>query len=94
MIETSQRLLDYPFALEFELRDAANGQGYRIAQGQADGWLFYSSASVPGEIAVAATASGIHGPFFCQSLIQEQPENSKQSLPDHARRGMRRPLPS
>ncbi len=53
-----------PSALESELRDAANGQGYRIAQGQAVGWLFYSSASAPGEIAVAATASGLHGPFF------------------------------
>lgn len=64
MIDTGQRLFDYPFALESELRDAANGQGYRIAQGQAAGWLFYSSASAPGEIAVAATAAGLHGPFF------------------------------
>lgn len=61
---TDLRLLSYPFALESELRDAANGQGYRIAQGQAAGWLFYSSASAPGEIAVAATASGLDGPFF------------------------------
>jgi putative restriction endonuclease len=64
MIDTGQRLFDYPFALESELRDSANGQGYRIAQGQAAGWLFYSSTSAPGEIAVAATASGVHGPFF------------------------------
>lgn len=64
MNDTGQRILDYPFALASELRDAANGQGYRIAQGQAAGWLFYSSASAPGEIAVAATASGLHGPFF------------------------------
>jgi putative restriction endonuclease len=62
--DAGQRLFDYPFALESELRDAANGQGYRIAQGQAAGWLFYSSASAPGEIAVAATAAGLHGPFF------------------------------
>lgn len=61
---TGQRLFEYPFALESELRDAANGQGYRIAQGQAAGWLFYSSASAPGEIALAATASGLRGPFF------------------------------
>lgn len=62
--DTGQRLIDYSFALESELRDAANGQGYRIAQGQAAGWLFYSSASAPGEIAVAATSAGMAGPFF------------------------------
>lgn len=59
-----RRLQRYPFALESELRDAANGHGYRIAQGQAAGWLFYSSASAPGEIAVAATDAGLAGPFF------------------------------
>lgn len=64
MMDTGTRLFEYPFALESELRDAANGQGYRIAQGQAAGWLFFSSASAPGEIAVAATAAGIQGPFF------------------------------
>lgn len=64
MIDTTQRLFDYPFTLESELRDAANGQGYRIAQGQAAGWLFFSSASAPGEIAVAATDAGLAGPFF------------------------------
>lgn len=64
MIETQTRLTDYPFALESELRDAANEHGYRIAQGQAAGWLFFSSASAPGEIAVAATTNGMAGPFF------------------------------
>lgn len=58
------RLSSYPFALESELRDAANEHGYRIAQGQAAGWLFFSSASAPGEIAVAATAAGLNGPLF------------------------------
>lgn len=64
MKETQTRLTDYPFALESELRDAANEHGYRIAQGQAAGWLFFSSASAPGEIAVAATTNGMAGPFF------------------------------
>lgn len=64
MIDTSDRMPDYPFALESELRDAANEHGYRIAQGQAAGWLFFSSASVPGEIALGATKNGMSGPFF------------------------------
>lgn len=64
MNDTSVRLLDYPFALESELRDAANFHGYRVSQGQAAGWLFFTSASAPGEIAVAATSAGIAGPFF------------------------------
>jgi putative restriction endonuclease len=61
---TAARRSDYPFALESELHDAANEHGYRIPQGQAAGWLFFSSASVPGEIAVAATDAGMAGPFF------------------------------
>ncbi len=64
MISTQLRRSDYPFALESELRDAANEHGYRIPQGQAAGWLFFSSASAPGEIAVAATEAGLSGPFF------------------------------
>lgn len=64
MISTQSRRSDYPFALESELRDAANEHGYRIPQGQAAGWLFFSSASAPGEIAVAATDAGMAGPFF------------------------------
>lgn len=64
MISTQSRRSDYPFALESELRDAANEHGYRIPQGQAAGWLFFSSASAPGEIAVAATKHGMSGPFF------------------------------
>lgn len=64
MIDTNQRLRTYPFALGSELRDAANGQGYRVAQGEAAGWFFFTSASAPGEIAVAATTAGMAGPFF------------------------------
>lgn len=61
---TATRRVTYPFALESELRDAANEHGYRISQGQAAGWLFFTSASAPGEIAVAATEAGMAGPFF------------------------------
>ncbi|MEY9404582.1 putative restriction endonuclease [Bradyrhizobium japonicum] len=62
MIETSSRLDNYPFALASELRDAANEHGFRIGPEQASGWIFFRSASAPGEIAVAA--AGNDGPFF------------------------------
>lgn len=62
MIETSSRLDNYPFALASELRDAANEHGFRIGPEQANGWIFFRSASAPGEIAVAA--AGNDGPFF------------------------------
>jgi putative restriction endonuclease len=61
---TMSRRSIYPFALASELQDAANEHGYRIAQGQAAGWLFFSSTSAPGEIAVAATESDMSGLFF------------------------------
>ena len=62
--DTSQRLDSYPFALLSELRDAANEHGYRIGPEQAAGWLFFRSATAPGEIAVAATDAAMAGPFF------------------------------
>ncbi|MGK7057856.1 HNH endonuclease [Bradyrhizobium sp. 1050_B9_N1_2] len=62
MIETNSRLDNYPFALASELRDAANEHGFRIGPEQASGWIFFRSASAPGEIAVAA--AGNDGPFF------------------------------
>jgi hypothetical protein len=61
---TQIRLNNYPFELQSELRDAANEHGYRIGPEQAAGWLFFRSASAPGEIAVAAAAGGLAGPFF------------------------------
>ena len=64
MISTSDRLDTYPFELQSELRDAANGHGYRIGPEQAAGWLFFRSATAPGEIAVAATLAGMAGPFY------------------------------
>lgn len=63
-MDTSWRLDVYPFALQSELRDAANEHGYRIGPEQAAGWLFFRSATAPGEIAVAATSGGMAGPFF------------------------------
>lgn len=62
MIGPSSRLDHYPFALASELRDAANEHGFRIGPEQANGWIFFRSASAPGEIAVAA--AGYDGPFF------------------------------
>jgi len=64
LIDTTVRLKGYPVSLESELRDAANEHGYRIGPEQAAGWLFFRSASAPGEIALAATATGMDGPFF------------------------------
>lgn len=64
MIDTAARLKGYPVSLESELRDAANEHGYRIGPEQAAGWIFFRSASAPGEIALAATAAGMEGPFF------------------------------
>ena len=64
MTSTASRLGLYPFALQSELRDAANEHGYRIGPEQAAGWLFFRSATAPGEIAVAASESGMAGPFF------------------------------
>lgn len=64
MTTTAGRIDTYPFELQSELKDAANEHGYRIGPEQAAGWLFFRSASAPGEIAVAATSAGMAGPFF------------------------------
>jgi hypothetical protein len=64
MSDTLGRIELYPFELASELRDAANEHGYRIGPEQAAGWLFFRSATAPGEIAVAATGAGMSGPFF------------------------------
>ncbi|ASR08865.1 restriction endonuclease [Rhizobium leguminosarum bv. viciae] len=62
MIDTGQRLWVIPIVAESNLRDAAFDQGYRIGPEQAAGWLFFRSASAPGEIALAAVAAV--GPFL------------------------------
>jgi len=83
-MQASDRLDNYPFALQSELRDAANEHGYRVGPEQAAGWLFFRSASAPGEIALAATQDGLAGPFF---LIRALRGNWRQKLPAPAPRG-------
>lgn len=62
MTDTAQRLWNIPIVTESNLRDAAFDQGYRIGPEQAAGWMFFRSASAPGEVALAAVAAV--GPFF------------------------------
>ena len=81
MIDTAARLKAYPFSLESELRDAANEHGYRIGPEQAAGWMFFRSASAPGEIALAATAAGMDGPFF---LSVEHPGAAREIQAERA----------
>lgn len=54
---TDARLRSIPFAVDSELREAVYNHGYRRANGQADGWLFFRSDMVPCEIALAASAT-------------------------------------
>jgi len=67
MTSTEGRLAAYPFVLLSELRDAANEHGYRIGPEEAGGWVFFRSASAPGEIGLAA-ANGT-GPFFLSLIL-------------------------
>lgn len=62
MIDTSQRLVSLPATTESNFKDAAFDQGYRIGPELAAGWLFFRSATAPGEIAFAAQTP--KGPFF------------------------------
>lgn len=67
MSSTEGRLAAYPFVLLSELRDAANEHGYRIGPEEAGGWIFFRSASAPGEIGLAA--AGASGPFFLSLML-------------------------
>ncbi|MDR6306032.1 hypothetical protein GGQ85_003760 [Nitrobacter vulgaris] len=67
MSSTEGRLLAYPFVLLSELRDAANEHGYRIGPEEAGGWIFFRSASAPGEIGLAAASAS--GPFFLSLML-------------------------
>lgn len=67
MTNTEGRLIAYPFVLLSELRDAANEHGYRIGPEEAGGWIFFRSASAPGEIGLAA--AGVSGPFFISVML-------------------------
>ena len=51
-----------PFGLTVRLKDAAFEHGYRIGPEEAAGWVFFRSATAPGEVALAAVSD--HGPFF------------------------------
>lgn len=68
MISTEGRLTAYPFVLLSELRDAANEHGYRIGPEEAGRWIFFRSASAPGEIGLAAAS--VSGPFFMSVVLQ------------------------
>lgn len=81
LVDTAARLKGYPVSLESELRDAANEHGYRIGPEQAAGWIFFRSASAPGEIALAATAAGMEGPFF---LSVEHPGAAREIAAERA----------
>lgn len=67
MISTDGRLTAYPFIVLSELRDAANEHGYRIGPEEAGGWIFFRSASAPGEIGLAAESPS--GPFFLSLML-------------------------
>lgn len=67
MSSTEERLAAYPFVLLSELRDAANEHGYRIGPEEAGGWIFFRSASAPGEIGLAAASTS--GPFFLSATL-------------------------
>lgn len=67
MTSTEARLAAYPFVLLSELRDAANEHGYRIGPEEAGGWIFFRSASAPGEIGLAAASDS--GPFFLSLML-------------------------
>lgn len=58
------RLSAYGYDLSSELKEAANEHGFRIGPDEASGWLFFRSASAPGEIALAGTSGGLTGPFY------------------------------
>jgi putative restriction endonuclease len=61
---TLDRMEAYPPALHSEIQAAANDRGYRIWEGNPDGWCRFRSATAPGEIAIAATPAGVKGPFY------------------------------
>jgi len=67
VISTEGRLTAYPFVLLSELRDAANEHGYRIGPEEAGGWIFFRSASAPGEIGLAAVSAS--GPYFLSVML-------------------------
>lgn len=57
MVTTNERFRSLPFIQESELREAAANHGFHRDAGSADGWLFFGSYTVDGEIALAASAT-------------------------------------
>jgi hypothetical protein len=55
MATTDDRFRSLPFIQDSELREAAFNHGYQRDAGSADGWLFFGSYTVGGEIALAAS---------------------------------------
>jgi len=55
MLTTNDRFRSLPFVQDSELREAATNHGYHRDAGSADGWLFFGSYTVDGEIALAAS---------------------------------------
>ena len=56
-VTTERRLRPLPFMVSSELREAAFNHGYQRDAGEADGWLWFRSDTVPCEVALAASAT-------------------------------------
>lgn len=56
-VTTDARLRPLPFAIDSELREAAFNHGFQRDAGAADGWLWFRSDTVPGEIAMGASST-------------------------------------
>lgn len=54
-LTTNERFRSLPFVQGSELREAAANHGYHRDSGSADGWLFFGSYTIDGEIALAAS---------------------------------------
>lgn len=65
MISTNLRARPADPVLKVELEEGAFNHGYRKANGEADGWMFFNSdEGVPGEIALASGKFGAEGAWF------------------------------
>lgn len=65
MISTNLRARPADAILKVELEEGAFNHGYRKANGEADGWMFFNSdEGVPGEIALASGKFGAEGAWF------------------------------
>lgn len=90
MISSALRRSNPHPILRTELEEAAWNHGYRRANGEADGWLWFrSDEGVPGEVALACGASDDGAPWFfavehagvAQALASELPEAVSSPVP-------------